>query len=57
MKRFNQIVTTWLAAVVLTTVCSLACAADWQGTRLGFVGRVVQDLDRSPQGRDGLSVR
>jgi catechol 2,3-dioxygenase-like lactoylglutathione lyase family enzyme len=47
MKRFNQIVTTWLAAVFLTTACSLASAADWQGTRLGFVGRVVKDLDRS----------
>jgi catechol 2,3-dioxygenase-like lactoylglutathione lyase family enzyme len=47
MKRFNQAVTMWLAAVLLTAACSLANAADWQGTRLGFVGRVVKDLDRS----------
>jgi catechol 2,3-dioxygenase-like lactoylglutathione lyase family enzyme len=47
MNRFNQVVTTWLTVVLLTAACSLACAADWQGTRLGFVGRMVKDLDRS----------
>jgi catechol 2,3-dioxygenase-like lactoylglutathione lyase family enzyme len=47
MKRFNQILAIGLTAAFLTTVCSLASAEVWQGARLGFVGRVVGDLDRS----------
>jgi catechol 2,3-dioxygenase-like lactoylglutathione lyase family enzyme len=47
MKRFNQAVAMGLTAVFLTVAASLASAEDWQGARLGFVGRVVKDLDRS----------
>ncbi|HEY1898707.1 MAG TPA: VOC family protein [Steroidobacteraceae bacterium] len=53
MKRFNQLAAAWLSAVLLSTVFSLAHAQGkpdtpaWQGARLGFVGRVVRDLDRS----------
>jgi catechol 2,3-dioxygenase-like lactoylglutathione lyase family enzyme len=54
MKRFNQVTATWLLAVCLATACSIASAqsgapqtAAWQGARLGFVGRIVKDLDRS----------
>ena len=47
MKRFNQVIAPWLTAVFLTAAGSLASAQDWQGARLGFVGREVQDLDRS----------
>ena len=54
MKRFNQVTATWLLAACLSAACSFAGAhgaaaqtGAWQGTRLGFVGRVVKDLDRS----------
>ena len=53
MKRFNRLAANWLAVLFFTAAGSLAVAqaptpdAAWQGTRLGFVGRVVKDLDRS----------
>src|SRR5580704_9006208 len=54
MKRFDQATATWLLAVCLSAACSFASGqgsapqnAAWQGARLGFVGRVVKDLDRS----------
>jgi hypothetical protein len=47
MKRFNPVVAMGLTALLLTIAGSLASAADWQGARLGFVGRAVKDLDRS----------
>src|SRR5580658_5746889 len=52
MMRFNPFAATWLA-VMFVSACSVAAAqapapdAAWQGARLGFVGRVVKDLDRS----------
>jgi catechol 2,3-dioxygenase-like lactoylglutathione lyase family enzyme len=47
MMRFKPVATLWLTAVLVALTCSVAAAADWQGARLGFVGRVVKDLDRS----------
>jgi catechol 2,3-dioxygenase-like lactoylglutathione lyase family enzyme len=54
MKRFNQVTALWLLSVCLSAACSIASAqgaapqsGDWHGARLGFVGRVVKDLDRS----------
>ncbi|HEV2700474.1 MAG TPA: hypothetical protein VGV09_02505, partial [Steroidobacteraceae bacterium] len=53
MKRFNRFVATAFAVLCMATAWSLAAAqtaapqAAWQGARLGFVGRVVKDLDRS----------
>src|SRR5580700_9441483 len=54
MRRVNQVTATWLLAVCLCAACSFASGqnaapqtAAWQGARLGFVGRVVKDLDRS----------
>jgi catechol 2,3-dioxygenase-like lactoylglutathione lyase family enzyme len=54
MKRFDQVTAPWLLAVCLSAACSFASGqgsapqnAAWQGARLGFVGRVVKDLDRS----------
>jgi predicted enzyme related to lactoylglutathione lyase len=53
MKRFKQIVATALAMLFVSAACSPAVAATaapdatWQGARLGFVGRMVKDLDRS----------
>ena len=52
MQHFRRAARRWLAAVfLLATVlgCCAAAAEDaaWQGARLGFVGRVVKDLDRS----------
>jgi catechol 2,3-dioxygenase-like lactoylglutathione lyase family enzyme len=54
MKRMNPVAAAWLTAVLLCALTPLAHAqaaatdaAAWQGARLGFVGRVVKDLDRS----------
>ena len=52
MKRPTQAVamslTVWLmAAGSLARAQGTVATADWQGTRLAFVGRVVKDLDRS----------
>jgi catechol 2,3-dioxygenase-like lactoylglutathione lyase family enzyme len=47
MMRFKQAAALWLTAVLVALTCSVAAAADWQGARLGFVGRVVKNLDRS----------
>ncbi len=67
MMRFKQVATLWPTAVLVCLACSVAAAADWQGARLGFVGRMVKDLDRSvafykmigftqdPAGRSGLA--
>jgi catechol 2,3-dioxygenase-like lactoylglutathione lyase family enzyme len=52
MKRLNPFAATWLA-VMFVSACAVAAAqapatdGAWQGARLGFVGRVVKDLDRS----------
>src|ERR1700761_4952647 len=51
MKRFSQVVAACIAAVCVAAAGSAANAQDadgsWQGARLGFVGRMVKDLDRS----------
>jgi catechol 2,3-dioxygenase-like lactoylglutathione lyase family enzyme len=54
LKRFDRIATTWLAGVLAGVACSLVRAqtlppdtAAGTGARLGFVGRMVKDLDRS----------
>jgi catechol 2,3-dioxygenase-like lactoylglutathione lyase family enzyme len=53
MKRVNPVATAWLTAVLLCALTPLASAqgtstdSTWHGARLGFVGRVVKDLDRS----------
>jgi catechol 2,3-dioxygenase-like lactoylglutathione lyase family enzyme len=53
MKRLYPVATTWLTAMLLCALNSLASAqstssdSTWQGARLGFVGRAVKDLDRS----------
>jgi catechol 2,3-dioxygenase-like lactoylglutathione lyase family enzyme len=51
MKRFNQVLAACIAALFAFAVCTVANAQDakgaWQGARLGFVGRMVKDLDRS----------
>ena len=53
MKRFNPCATIGLAWLFLSAAGSFAVAqapassSAWQGARLGFVGRMVQDLDRS----------
>src|SRR5580698_8357668 len=53
MMRFNQVAAAWFAALFGLAACSVAGAQDasttttWQGARLGFVGRMVQDLGRS----------
>jgi catechol 2,3-dioxygenase-like lactoylglutathione lyase family enzyme len=52
MKRFNQVAATWVVALFGFAACSLASAqgaseSAWQGARLGFVGRMVKDLNRS----------
>ncbi len=53
MKRFNPFAATGFAVLCVAAAWSLAVAqapaaeAPWQGARLGFVGRVVKDLDRS----------
>jgi len=54
MKRVNPVATAWLTAVLFCALTPVALAqaaapdaAAWQGARLGFVGRMVKDLDRS----------
>jgi len=53
MKRFSQFAATGFAVLCVAAAWSVAVAqapaaeAPWQGARLGFVGRVVKDLDRS----------
>jgi catechol 2,3-dioxygenase-like lactoylglutathione lyase family enzyme len=53
MKRLNRLTAHGLAVLVAMAACSLTVAQSptpdgaWQGARLGFVGRVVQNLDRS----------
>ncbi|HEY6456483.1 MAG TPA: VOC family protein [Steroidobacteraceae bacterium] len=57
MNRLNQVTAAWLLGTCLSVACAVADAQNtqsaapqtgaWQGARLGFVGRMVKDLDRS----------